>query len=269
VLVAGYVYENTRLLLLSTSKARPDGLSNRHGQVGRNYMAHVIALTFGVFPGLRLGLFTGTGSQVSCVDDLNADNFDHAGAGFVGGGMLSWSHEYAPVMFTRGPTHPPRIPRWGSAWKAWMKANAQSVGSVYTQFDALPYEDNRLDLDPVATDRHGVPVVRVTHRVHASEQRAFCYYGDTQARLLEEAGAAETWQLPGPFVEGRHCAGGTRMGDDPETSVLDRWGLSHTVPNLGVLGASTFPSVGGANPTLTVQATAWRTAQHIVDDWGG
>jgi gluconate 2-dehydrogenase alpha chain len=268
VLLGTYVYENTRLLLLSTSKAHPDGLANDHGQVGRDYMAHIVPMTYGLFPGRDLSLFNGVGSQVMCMDDFNADNFDHSGAGFIGGGMTTGSHEYAPIMFARGTMHPPRIPRWGSRWKAWMKEHAQSVGSVYSQFDALPYEDNRLDLDPVTTDPYGVPVVRITHRVHPNERAACSYLGDVQERLLREAGAEETWQSPVPYVEARHCAGGTRMGHDPETSVVDGWGLAHDTPNLGVMGASLFPSVGGSNPTLTVQAAAWRTAQRLVDDWG-
>jgi gluconate 2-dehydrogenase alpha chain len=58
------------------------------------------------------------------------------------------------------------------------------------------------------------------------------------------------------------------MGDDPDSSVVDRYGFSHEAPNLGVIGASTFPTTGGHNPTLTVQALAWRTARRLVDDWG-
>ncbi len=268
VLVAGYVYENTRLLLLSASKAHPHGLANGRGQVGRHYMAHLVPTVLGLFPGRRLNLFNGTGTQVTCIDDFNADNFDHAGAGFVGGGMITNAHEFAPLMFARGTLHPPHVPRWGSAWKAWMRANAQSLGSVYAQLDALPYEDTLLDLDPVTTDRHGVPVVRVTHRVHDNEIAAQAFLRARLEELLLEAGAAETWTTPVTIVEPRHCCGGTRMGDDPDTSVVDRWGLAHDAPNLGVLGASVFPSVGGANPTLTVQATAWRTAQRVVDAWG-
>jgi gluconate 2-dehydrogenase alpha chain len=268
VLVGTYVYENTRLLLLSRSKAHPDGIGNDRGQVGRNYMAHVFPMTYGRFPGRRLNLFNGNGSQVTCVDDFNADNFDHSGEAFVGGGMITNTHELAPLMFARGTPHPPYVPRWGSAWKAWMKENAQSVGSIYAQFDALPYEDNRLDLDPVKTDPHGVPVVRVTHRIHPNEHAACSFIAQRQEELLREMGAAEIWNTPGPHIEGRHCAGGTRMGDDPDTSVVDGWGLAHDTPNLGVLGASVFPSVGGSNPTLTVQAVAWRTAEHIVEDWG-
>ena len=90
---------------------------------------------------------------------------------------------------------------------------------------------------------------------------------DRLARWLGEAGAAETWHAPERFVEGRHCYGGTRKGVDRETSVVDRFGFSHESPNLGVVGASTFPTAGGANPTLTVQALAWRTARRLVDAW--
>jgi gluconate 2-dehydrogenase alpha chain len=64
-----------------------------------------------------------------------------------------------------------------------------------------------------------------------------------------------------------HSYGGTRMGDNPETSVVDRYGFSHEAPNLGVLGASVMGTSGARNPTLTVQALAWRTAEHLAKDW--
>jgi hypothetical protein len=59
----------------------------------------------------------------------------------------------------------------------------------------------------------------------------------------------------------------TRMGDNPETNVVDRWGFSHEAPNLGILGASSMGTSGSHNPTLTVQALAWRTADHLVQNW--
>ena len=61
-----------------------------------------------------------------------------------------------------------------------------------------------------------------------------------------------------------HAYGGTRMGDDPETNVVDRLGFCHEVPNLGVLGASVMGTSGARNPTLTAQALAWRTAERLV-----
>ncbi len=64
-----------------------------------------------------------------------------------------------------------------------------------------------------------------------------------------------------------HAYGGTRMGDNPETNVVNRWGFSHEVPNLGILGASVMGTSGARNPTLTVQALAWRTAEYLVKNW--
>jgi gluconate 2-dehydrogenase alpha chain len=266
VLLGAFAYENTRLLLLSTSRAFPHGLSNNHGQVGKHFMAHVTPFVFGLFPRRKLNLFNGPWAQATCLEDWNADNFDHDYAGFVGGGMLTAAHELKPIACASRPG-PPRVPRWGSGWKAWLKASAGSVGSVNAQLENLSYETNVLDLDPVARDPYGVPVVRVTHSPGENERRGCAFLIERMEAWLREAGASETWCPDEPLVEARHCYGGTRMGDDPDESVVDRFGFSHEVPNLGVLGASTFPTTGGVNPTLTVQALAWRTAQHLVDEW--
>src|SRR5690606_1813495 len=96
----------------------------------------------------------------------------------------------------------------------------------------------------------------------------------TQDRMEEwyrAAGAIEiTRGTPGMGSMGpsTHAYGGTRMGDNPETNVVDRWGFSHEVPNLGVLGASVMGTSGARNPTLTAQALAWRTAEHLTQSWG-
>jgi gluconate 2-dehydrogenase alpha chain len=266
VLLATFTYENTRLLLLSRAPAHPHGLANGSDQVGRHYMAHVTPFAFGRFPGRRLNLFNGLWAQATCVDDWNADNFDHNGLGFVGGGLLAASHEFKPIAFAGFPL-PPGVPRFGSAWKAWLAANAQSVGALSAQMECLPYEGNRLDLDPVARDPHGLPVVRVTFRVRENELRGSAFLAERQEEWLRAAGASEVWHAPRPFVEARHCYGGTRMGLDPASSVVDAFGFAHSAPNLGVLGTSVYPSSGGHNPTLTLQALAWRTAQRLVERW--
>jgi gluconate 2-dehydrogenase alpha chain len=64
-----------------------------------------------------------------------------------------------------------------------------------------------------------------------------------------------------------HAFGGTRMGDNRETNVADKWGFSHEAPNLGLLGGSVMGTNGARNPTLTLQALAWRTADHLVKNW--
>jgi gluconate 2-dehydrogenase alpha chain len=64
-----------------------------------------------------------------------------------------------------------------------------------------------------------------------------------------------------------HTYGGTRMGDNPDTNVADRWGFAHEAPNLGLLGGSVMGSSGARNPTLTIQRLAWRTADHLAKNW--
>ncbi len=265
VLLAAYTFENVRLLLLSRSPAFPDGLANDHGQVGAHFMAHICPFVHGLFPGRRLNTWTGVGSQVTCLDDFNGDNFDHEGLGFVSGGMLTAFAEHTPIAFARD-VRPPGLPRWGARWKAWMARHAQSVGAVYAQYDAPPYVHNRLDLDPHVTDRLGVPVIRVTHRLTEHEERAVAFLRARLHEWLRAMGATETWDAP-VHIEGRHAFGGTRMGTDPATSVVDAHGFAHASPNLGILGASVFPTMGGHNPTLTLQALARRTARHLVDRW--
>jgi gluconate 2-dehydrogenase alpha chain len=137
------------------------------------------------------------------------------------------------------------------------------VGTVSGQLATLPYEHNRLDLDPHKRDPYGVPVVRVTHRLGEHERHGFTSLRERLTEWLREAGADLTWAPEEPSVDARHCYGGTRMGDDPASSVVDRWGFVHGLGNLGVLGASVFRSTGGVNPTLTVQALAWRTATRL------
>jgi gluconate 2-dehydrogenase alpha chain len=64
-----------------------------------------------------------------------------------------------------------------------------------------------------------------------------------------------------------HAYGGTRMGLSSETNAVNEWGFTHEVPNLGILGASVMGSSGSRNPTLTVQALSWRTAEYLVNNW--
>ena len=268
IVLCAHTFENARLLLLSRSAAFPRGLANNAGQVGRNAMSHIYVGVDAVFPGRKLNRFGGTFPQCTSLDDYNADNFDHTGVGFVGGGCMSAVQEAKPISLALGT--PPGVPRWGSAWKAWLAANGNSVGRIIATAESLPYEDSFLDLDPAVVDPHGVPVVRITYRLHEQEQRRYDYLQARIAELLREAGAAETWvsfpKLPAaPF---QSTFGATRMGDDPSLSVVDSWCFAHEVPNLAVVGASSFPTSGGYAPTPTIQALAWRTADRMVECWG-
>jgi len=267
VLLATYTYENTRTLLISKSPAFPNGLSNNHGQVGRHYFSHnqgagVTAL----FP-KNLNSWYGLPAQGTAVDDWADDNFDHAGLDFIGGGNLWIYSDRRPIGAASMDTFG-KAPAWGSAWKAFIKENADRTNTCYLQKTTLPYEDNYLDLDPAVKDPLGLPVCRITADYKDNERKLSAFIQDKMVEWYRAAGAVEILRGPvGVMGVSTHAYGGTRMGDNAETNVVNRWGFSHEVPNLGILGASVMGTSGARNPTLTAQALAWRTAEHLVGNW--
>ena len=269
VLLASYTYENTRLLLLSKSKAYPNGLSNNHGQVGKHYISHNQGAGVNALFPMNLNRWYGLPAQGVAIDDWADDNFDHSDLDFVGGGNLWVYSDRRPISAASMSTFD-RAPRWGSAWKAFIKENADRTVGSYLQKTTLPYEDNVLDLHPTVTDPLGDPVCRITADFQDNEKKLALFVQDKMEQWFLEAGAIETVKggvgTMGPTT---HAYGGTRMGDNPETNVVDRWGFSHEVPNLGVLGASVMGTSGARNPTLTAQALAWRTAERLTKDWKG
>jgi len=266
VLLAGYTYENTRLLLLSKSKSYPRGLSNNHGQVGLHYMSHTRNGVMGLFP-FDLNRWYGTPAQGTSLDDWADDNFDHTGLGFIGGGNLLVPMEEKPIEAASMSTFG-RARRWGSSWKAFVKENAARWAPVWTQISTFPFEDHFLDLDPDVKDPLGYPVCRLTVDLKESEKSAMRFMQEKAEQWLLEAGSIAIDKLPlAPIGLSTHAYGGTRMGHDPETNVVDAWGFSHEAPNLGILGASTMGTSGARNPTLTVQALAWRTADRLIKKW--
>jgi gluconate 2-dehydrogenase alpha chain len=267
VILSTYVYENTRMLLLSRSRAFPNGLSNNHGQVGKYYLSHSYVGMNGLFPGKHLNLYSGSSGQATSMDDLNGDHFDHTGLGFIRGSVIFASNGNLPIGTSR--TLAPDAPTWGSGYKHWLRDNANSVGNVFAQQETLAYESNFLDLDPQVKDPLGVPVVRITYDWGKNEYNAGHYMAKKLDKLIRAMGATKTWPSfpPIPIPLNSHAYGGTRLGPDPATSVVDQYCVSHEVHNLAVLGGSTFPGTTGYNPTETIEATAWRAAEHIATNF--
>jgi gluconate 2-dehydrogenase alpha chain len=271
VLLASYTYENSRVLLLSKSKAFPSGLANNHGQVGKHYFGHWDAQAGtgvnALFP-RDLNIWYGAIAQNVTIDEWADDNFDHSGLGFIGGAAIQVNTEKHPIGAAAMNTYG-RAPQWGSKWKSFVRENAGRWVSSYIQANTFPYENTYLDLDPDVKDPLGDPVCRVTSGPKENEPRIALYTGEKMAEWFRAAGAIEVSKPQGgggPALT-THAFGGTRMGVNPETSVVDAWGFSHEAPNLGILGASTFGTAGARNPTLTVQALAWRTADHLIQNW--
>ena len=267
VLLASYTYENVRLLLLSKSKAFPNGLSNNGGQVGKHYFSHATGSTVSALFPFDINNWYGLPAQGVAIDNWADDNFDHSGLDFIGGGNL-WIYSDRRPIGAASMTTFGKAPRWGSAWKSFIKENADRWNIAYIQKTTLPYEDNYLDLDPTVKDALGQPVCRITADFKENEKKVGAFMQDKMAQWFMEAGAiAVDKGPPGTMGPSTHAYGGTRMGDNRETNVVNRWGFSHEIPNLGILGASVMGTSGAHNPTLTAQALAWRTAGHLTQNW--
>jgi gluconate 2-dehydrogenase alpha chain len=268
VLLASYTYENVRLLLLSKSKAYPNGLGNNHGQVGKHYIGHwAFRECVALFP-FDLNIWYGAMAQNVVINNWADDNFDHSGLGFIGGGSLTVNHEVHPIAAASMPTFG-RAPAWGAKWKSFVHENADRWVGCYIQCNSLPYENTYLDLDPEVKDPLGDPVCRVTSGRKENEPRASAHAAAKAEEWFRAAGAIDVIRSSnseGPVLS-VHAVGGTRMGDNPEANVVDKWGFSHEAPNLGILSGSVMGTHGSRNPTETIQALAWRTADHLVKNW--
>jgi gluconate 2-dehydrogenase alpha chain len=271
VLISSQTMENVRLLLLSTSAAFPKGLSNNHGQVGKHYFSHAqFGSVSAVFP-MDLRNWYGTPGQGICCDDWADDNFDHAALNFIGGGTMYVYGERRPLAAVNAVQNPGG-PTWGSAWKRNLINSVDRTNGAYMQRSTLPYEGNYLDLDPATKDPMGNPVIRITASFRENEERISLFVGEKMRDWYMAAGAIQVTgngmvRAGSAMGNSTHAYGGTRMGKNPETNVLNEWGMSHEVPNLAIAGGSVMGTSGARNPTLTLQAVAWRTAEHIAKNW--
>jgi len=268
VLLASYAYENVRLLQLSKSRNFPNGVANNSDQVGRHYLSHHQGAPVSALFPHDLKNWYGLPAQGVAVDDWADDNFDHAELDFIGGANL-WVHTNrrpisAAKMNTFGLSR-----NWGSDWKQFIRQNADRSNTAYIQKTTLPYEHNYLDLDPTVKDAYGLPVTRITARYGDNEKRIAAFAQEKMEQWYLEAGASEVvkFGLGNAMGASTHAYGGTRMGNNSNTNVVNAWGFTHEVPNLGVLGASVMGTSGARNPTLTVQALSWRTAEYLVNNW--
>jgi choline dehydrogenase-like flavoprotein len=125
--------------------------------------------------------------------------------------------------------------------------------------EILPWPDNRVELS-TEKDQFGIPVARVTFSLRDNDKKLIEYGKKTVMDVMWAAGAEEVVQ------ESRfaHLVGAARMGNDPESSVVDKFGRTHDVSNLFVCDGSVLPTQGSANPGLTIQALAARTADYLI-----
>lgn len=256
VIMAGFLYENIRLLLLSGEGRR--GLANSSGLVGHNIMAHGDVHTTGFFDNTIINGFIGPNGGMR-MDDFNGNNFDHTGVGFIRGATIGTSGGGTPLE--RYNVMPPEWPRWGERFKENFVRYYTREFDIGIHPETLPHRDNCVDLDPVRKDKWGIPLPRVTFSFHENERRMWRFLAKKCEGIMKGAGATHIWSIP--TQRPSRWAGGIRMGNDPRKSVVNGYCRTHDIENLFVVGSSVFPTMSGYAATPTVGALAYRTAEHI------
>lgn len=260
VILAANGAETPRLLLMSESSRHPDGLANSSGLVGKYLMGNAHSLSHGFFDEV---LNEHKSVQVTRIihDFYDSD----PGRGYYGGGGIDARAfiQGGPLLFSERGL-PPDAPRWGKAHKDLLRANFTRRMALLTSSTSLPLESNNITLDPEHKDAIGRPLVRMTYRDHDDDLAMAKFLQDRAMELLDAAGANTSWREP---IEHEtvlaHLLGTCRMGNDPATSVVDRYHRSHDVPNLFICDGSSLVTSGRGQPTMTIQALAFRAAEHI------
>ena len=260
IVIAASATESARLLLNSKSKQFPNGVGNRYDWVGRNLQGHAYTGAFGLF---EEDIYddVGPGATIAISD------FSHRNPGIVGGGILANEFTRLPYLFTG--VRPPSSPTWGRAHKEfqrkYFRRNVQVVGPI----QEIPVFESRVQVDSVVKDYWGIPVARLSGHRHPKDAEGCDFLSRQAEKILQEAGAFQTWRhVPGLGLSGgQHQAGTCRMGNDPQTSVTDKYGRVHDTPNVFVADGSLHVTNGGFNPVLTIMALGYWVGGHIAQEW--
>ena len=250
--------ETPRLLLLSATPQFPDGLANSSGYVGKYMMWNAHGDTYAAFEH-PLNEYKSVQATRIIHDFYDSD----PKRGFYGGGGLDGRLFPGPIMFSAF-NMPPDEPRWGQQYKDRLREYYTRTMQVAAAATSLPLETNTVTLDPDLKDVLGRPALRATYRDHPDDLKMISFLQERSREIMEAAGARKVWGEPAPeSTLGAHLLGTCRMGDDPGTSVVDRYHRAHDVSNLFICDGSSFVTSGRGQPTMTIMALAFRASEHI------
>lgn len=283
--LAAHAIENAKLLLMSNNK---QGICNRSDQVGRNLMDHPLYLSWALINSSDDPIWGYRGPlATSGIESLRDGEFRKYRSSFrmeIGneGWNFSSSDPYNTTMdYIQGANNAllnPNGQRLGGL------ALVEKLNSLLTRqfrigvmFDQAPLAENRVTLDPTYTDGLGLPRPHVEYGLDPYTMEGFRVAADVCSKIYERMGATEYTKIgvggTGDFTyKGKnyhyygagHVVGTHRMGNDPDTSVVDATQRSHDVPNLWIVGSGSFPTVATANPTLTLMGLAFKSVDSIL-----
>jgi choline dehydrogenase-like flavoprotein len=246
-----------RLLLNSASGRFPRGLANSSGVVGRNLMFHPWAVVYGYVE----ETMDGHRGPPLCLWSQEFYETDRS-RGFVRGYNFQFNRTIG-IGTEAVSAEAARLVPWGEGHHDAFRGLVGHRMSVGICTEDLPEEHNRVTLDPILKDGHGIPAPRIEYTIGENTNRMLDFAIDRGKEILGAAGARHVNVIRPVVYGGWHLLGTARMGDDPERSVVNAWGRSHDVKNLFIVDGSIFVTSGGVNPTSTIQALALYIADSI------
>lgn len=270
VFLASWSFNNTRLLLLSRI-GEPYDPSTGRGTVGSNLTHQVSVPSATAFFDQPLNRFMGSGSAGFLFSDYDRDDLDRSSLGFVRGGYFSArGYGFQPIA-AFGVLPNSVKATWGSEWKKAAVHYYDRTATIGFAGEHLAYKTNLMDLDPVYKDALGDPLLRLTLDWRDNERNMAEFATPIAVQVARAMGAREINSFPGlrsydaTRYNSTHIQGGTIMGDSPAHSVVSPYLQHWQLPNLFILGGSTFPQNASANPTPTILAFVYRAADAIID----
>ncbi|MEQ9022903.1 MAG: GMC family oxidoreductase [Pseudomonadales bacterium] len=253
---------STQILMNSRSEHFPNGLANRSGALGHYLMDHTYrAGAQGVFPGefddkvvygsRPSGIYIPRFRNVNGEDDVDfVRGYNYQGRASRMGGIGN-------ALDTPG---------FGADYKHSLRKPGPWRMRLSGFGECLPYKDNRMELINTKKDRYGIPQIKFHFAWHENEMKIRRDLVEQGVEMLKRAGAVNVEGFDENVTGGMciHEMGTARMGNDPETSVLNRWNQAHDVPNLFVTDGASMTSASCVNPSITFMALTARAADYAV-----
>jgi choline dehydrogenase-like flavoprotein len=188
-------------------------------------------------------------------DERNGGRVDHRLRCFRRGYAFQFGRGIGPVTEAIFSDADGRLPWGADHHRVFRRLVGRRIG-LSAICEDLPEEHNRVTLDPVLKDGHGIPAPKVDYTI-SKNSRCMMDHGIARAKDVLAAAGATNVGVHSPILNGGwHLLGTARMGTDPERSVVNEWGRCHDVKNLFIVDGSIFVTSGGVNPTCTIQALA-------------
>lgn len=262
VVMASNGIGTSRLLLMSQSGRYPDGLGNSSGLVGKRLMLHPCATVAGFFDD-EFDEIGPSGQKINSMQFYETDQ----SRGFTRGAYWTLYDGVGPHFQMMRRTLAEGLQGesfWGPSFASAMKEAAHHTVMWGLVAEDLPEEHNQVLLDPSQPDSDGLPGAKVVYSLADNTQRMIDWNCDRMREALDAAGANRSFVFMRSVPAG-HLLGTARMGNDPDSSVVNAWCQTHDVPNLYIVDGSVFVTGFGVNPTSTIAAIAKRAATHILE----